>query len=97
MSGKKKIIVNNKLIYEQKNRADTFTYPFKAGKNTIYVVEVASGLFDLRVNDKSFERELSKQKQSSQFDWNNRKKHDAFEVKDFGTNLDKVYEPNARD
>jgi len=55
ISGKKKILVGGKVIYEVKKHKDTFTYPFKVGKTTIYMVETGSDIFDLRIDNKSFD------------------------------------------
>lgn len=55
ITGKKKILVGGKVIYEVKKHKDTFTYPFKIGNTTVYMVETGSDIFDLRIDNVSFD------------------------------------------
>jgi len=54
ISGKKKLVLDGKVLMESKSYSNEFTYSFKIDKNYFNVDQMGSDKFEMRIDNRSF-------------------------------------------
>lgn len=97
LSSKKKIMVNSQLKAEMKQKSESFMYQMTVQGKRVTLQAVNDG-FDLVFDGSMFQVLWEQEKRKNAFNWENKnKKHDPFEVHQYGNNVDRVVAPTTRD
>ena len=90
-------MVNGQLKAEMQQKADAFHYQFSHGGKRFAIQTISTG-FDLVYDGTQFQVLWQQEKRKNAFTWENKnKRHDPFEVRNFGENVDSVVAPTTRE